>query len=363
MKHIVMIGSDREVRGGVSAMVNVCFGHGLFERWEARYLPTHCDGGMGRKAARAGASLARFAALLVARRVALVHAHIASDASFWRKLAFLAAARAAGVPYILHVHAGDFGEFLERSSPRTRALLRWLYAGAHAVIALSPSWRPAIQAAVPQARIEVVPNPVDIPLSGPRTAPAEPIAVFLGVVCPEKGVYELLEAWPGVLHSLPHARLVIAGSGQIEQARARARELGIAAHVEFPGWVGPQEKAKLLARAAVLVLPSHFEALPMAVLEGMAAGLPVVATRVGAIPEAVGPDAGFLVEPRDVTGLGRALVATLGNEQRRLAMGAAARQRARTAYSADVVVPAIERLWEECAPEAKRTSAVVGACP
>ena len=95
MKRIVMLGSGREVRGGISAMVNVCFEHGLFDRWEAQYLPTHCDGSKARKAVRAGASFARFAGLVATGRVALVHAHIASGASFWRKLAFIALAALA----------------------------------------------------------------------------------------------------------------------------------------------------------------------------------------------------------------------------------------------------------------------------
>jgi hypothetical protein len=108
VKQVVMLGSAREVRGGISAMVNVCFEHGLFDRWEARYLPTHCDGGKPKKALLAAASLARFAGLLLSGRVGLVHVHIASGASFWRKAAFIALARLAGVPYVLHVHAGDF---------------------------------------------------------------------------------------------------------------------------------------------------------------------------------------------------------------------------------------------------------------
>ena len=363
MKRIVMVGSGREVRGGISAMVNVCFDHGLFERWEAAYLPTHCDGSKARKAWRALASLARFGAELLAGRVALLHVHIASGASFWRKLAFVALARAFAVPYILHVHAGDFGGYYARSAAPTRALLRWAYAGARAVVALAPSWRPAVQSVVPGARIEVIPNPVTIPAWTPQVASASPRVLFLGVLRSEKGLYDLLAAWPAVLRAVPGARLTLAGSGEVERARALAMELGIAPSIDFPGWVGPDERARLLEKASVLVLPSHFEALPMAVLEGMAAGLPIVATRVGGIPDAVGPDAGLLVEPRDVEGLARALVTALTDETARIAMGAAARLRASATHSADVVVPAIERLWEAAAPHAKRTSPFAAACP
>lgn len=363
MKRIVVLGSGREVRGGVSAMVNVCFDHGLFDRWEALYLPTHCDGTKARKAARAATSFARFAWLVATGRVALVHAHIASGASFWRKLAFIAFARTFGIPYVLHVHAGDFGAYYERLPAAGRAALRWLYRGARTVIALSPSWREPIASAVPEARVEVIPNPVSIPAWNAHAAPRRPEALFLGVVRAEKGVYELLAAWASVLQRLPEARLVIAGSGEVERARAIAKELGIGASVDFPGWVGPEDKARLMARASALVLPSHFEALPMAVLEGMAAGLPIVASRVGAIPEAVGEDAGLLVPPHDPEALAQALVAVLGEGPQRIAMGAAARLRARETYSAEVVVPAIERVWDALASDAKRTRGLVGAFP
>ena len=363
MKRIVMIGSGREVRGGVSAMVNVCFGHGLFDRWEAGYLATHCDGSKLRKALRAARSAALFVPELLAGRVALLHAHIASGASFWRKAAFVAAARATGTPYVLHVHAGDFAEFHDRSPAFVRALLRWLYEGAAAVIALSPCWRKALLDTVPRARVEVVPNPVGIPSWRPQEASARPCVLFLGTVRAGKGVYELVAAWPKVLAAVPDARLVIAGSGEVERVRLLARELGIESSIELPDWVAGAEKARLFERASVLVLPSHFEALPMAVLEGMAAGLPVVATRVGAIPDAVGADAGLLVRPHDADALAEALVTVLKDEPRRIAMGAAGRLRAQQEYSADVVVPAIERLWDELAPESKRTRAGVGHGP
>jgi glycosyltransferase involved in cell wall biosynthesis len=86
-----------------------------------------------------------------------------------------------------------------------------------------------------------------------------------------------------------------------------------------------------------------------------------VATRVGAIPEAVGMEAGILVPPGDVDALAGALATVLGEGPQRIAMGAAARLRARERFSADVVVPAIERLWAGLAPDAKRTSGFAGA--
>jgi glycosyltransferase involved in cell wall biosynthesis len=110
-------------------------------------------------------------------------------------------------------------------------------------------------------------------------------------------------------------------------------------------------KERLLRGAWALALPSHVEALPMAVLESLAAGVPVVATRVGAIPSAVEDGrAGLLVAPRDVGALSAALVRLLGDAGLRKAMGRAARQRALEEFSSEVVVPRVEALWREIAP-------------
>lgn len=359
-----MIGSAREVRGGISAMVNVYFAHGLFDRWHAEYLPTHCDGTRARKALRAAASWLAYAGRLLTGGVGLLHVHIASDASFWRKALFVVPARALGVPYVLHVHAGDFTEFHARSGPVARALLRFMYSGARAVVALSDAWRRALLAVVPGMRVEVVPNPIEIPAWEAALDEGPPTAVFLGVVKEAKGVHDLLRAWPRVRSAVPGARLVLGGSGDIDGARALARELGVEDAVETPGWVAGEDKAALLRRAWVLALPSHWEALPMAVLEAMAAGVPVVASRVGAIPEAIAQGrGGLLVPPRDPRALAEALVEVLGDAALRKSLGRAARRRAADAYSAAVVVPRIEALWDEIASPAKRTTHARPACP
>lgn len=364
MKRIVMIGSSREVHGGISTVVNVYFAHGLFERWHAEYIATHCNGTRVRKAVRAAWSWLGFAARLLAGRVGLLHVHIASDASFWRKLLFVAPARLLGVPYILHVHAGDFGDFHDRCGPLGRALLAWMYRGADVVVALSEEWKRAMLAVVPGMRVEVVSNPIEIPPVASPLDRGPPTVAFLGIVRESKGVDDLLHAWPRVRAAIPGARLVLGGSGEVDRARAMAERLGIAECVETPGWISGEAKAALLDRAWTLALPSQCEALPMAVLEAMAAGVPVVASRVGAIPEAVlHGESGLLVDTRDPPALAAALIEMLGDHGRRQALGRAGRRRALDAYAAAVVVPRIDALWGELAGPAKRTSRERVLCP
>jgi glycosyltransferase involved in cell wall biosynthesis len=365
MKRIVMIGSSRATRGGISSMVNVYFAAGLFDRWDAEYLETHCDGSKARKLAKAAGAWLAFMDRLLSGAVALLHVHIASDASFWRKALFIAPAHALGVPYVLHMHGGDFERFYrERCGPFARRVLRFLYSRAQSVIALTDGWKRAIEAVVPEARVTVIPNPVEVPRVPAPVATNEPRVTYLGVVKEAKGVYELLEAFGDVARLRPAARLVVAGSGEIEKLRYKACERDLYEAIETPGWVGPTDKAALLQRASVFVLPSHFEALPMALLEAMAAGVPVIATRVGGIPDVVsdGRD-GLLVEPRDPAALSAAIGALLDDPGERARLGRAARRRVSESFSVEAVLPQVEALWAAHAAYAKRTSEAGAAFP
>ena len=363
MKKIVMVGSAPQVKGGVSAMVNVCTGHGLFERWNAVYLGSHCDGTPWRKLRQALRAWLTFMGLLLRRRVALLHVHLNSDASFWRKAAFVAPARLAGVPYVLQVHCGHFVDFYrERLGARGQRFLRGLLRDARRVLALSEGARRALSSIDPAVQIDVVPNPVAVPAWQASLTQSPPTVLFLGMVREAKGVFDLLRAWPAVREAVPDARLVLAGEGEMERARAIARENGFEEALAMPGWIGGAEKEALLRDAWVFALPSHWEALPMSVLEAMAAGVPVVASRVGGIPDTVVEgETGLLVEPRDINRLSQALIAVLTDETRRLAMGAAGRARACEHFSAEVVVPRLEAVWMDYGtPRAARLRSQVG---
>jgi glycosyltransferase involved in cell wall biosynthesis len=360
-KEIVMIGTAPETRSGISAVVSVYIAHGLFRRWSACYIATHSDGSKLRKALAAIKGWARFMARLLAGRVALLHVLAASGPSFWRKALFIVPARIMGVPYVFHVHCGRFVDFYRNDcGPWAKACVRAVFRHAAAVGALSEDWRDELST-IEQARFAVVPNPVELPTWRASLDGSPPTVLFLGVVKDAKGVQDLLRAWPAVLEAVPGARLVLGGSGDLDAAQRLAAELGVQASVSMPGWVVGEAKSKLLRETWVFALPSHSEALPMSVLEAMAAGIPVVASRVGAIPLAVEDGrSGVLIEPRDASGLAQALIGLLADPVARHAMGRAARKLALKQFSADVMVPRLEALWSAMVPqlEADQTGSI-----
>ena len=142
----------------------------------------------------------------------------------------------------------------------------------------------------------------------------EPRILFLGSLEPRKGFKDLLMAMSAVVASVPTAKLVFAGEGDIEGARQLAAEIGIGASVTFLGFVRGERKTRELQCTAVLCLPSYDEGVPVALLEAMSNGIHVVATAVGGIPDLIcSGENGLLVAPGDIDGLARAIVSLLTN--------------------------------------------------
>jgi glycosyltransferase involved in cell wall biosynthesis len=353
VKSIVMLCTAAP--GGMAEVVASLRRSGLFARFPTRVLVTHRRTHLAGRLALAAGALARLAWLLATGRVALVHAHVAMRGSFWRKALYLGLARLFRVPTVVHLHGSTFVEFYEQEcGPLRRRLVRRTLEGATAVIALSDSWRAYLARIVPAARVVVIPNMVDaaavqagIERSAAARSPSS--ILFLGEIGKRKGIYDLVCALAQIAAAHPQVRLVAGGSGEIEQVRRLARELGVDRHLELPGWVSGEAKARLLAEAAIYVLPSYNENLPVSILEAMAAGLPVVSTRVGGIPDAVrhGTD-GLLTMPGAREELAEHILRLLRDRELRERMGASGRRRAAREFSPAAVLAPLERLYSGC---------------
>ena len=177
------------------------------------------------------------------------------------------------------------------------ALARLALHGADVVLPVSDAMRRALETAGSPKRTVVVPNAVDERLFHPDGEREPGLLLTAGMLGENeaKGVDYLLHA----LVLLDSVRLEIVGDGPMRSAYERlAQELGIEERVEFRGLLPKPELAERMRRADLFVLASRFENNPCVVLEAMASGLPVVATRVGGLPELVDQTSGILTEPR-----------------------------------------------------------------
>jgi glycosyltransferase involved in cell wall biosynthesis len=343
---VVMIGTDPATHGGISAALRIWKDAGLFGRWPVIYVPTHRDGSRGQKLARALGAFATFAALVLRIPRAVLHVNAASRASFWRKAPFMALALAARWPVVFHLHGGGFADFYEKEcGALRRRIVHFFLARASCIAVLSAQWALWMHRIVPGANVVCVPNAVAVPAATASTREPRRIA-FVGRLSPAKGVFELLEAVAALRVTHPEVSLDLAGDGDLEAVARRAHALGIGDRVLIHGWCSPEVRSRIVARAAVFALPSHAEGSPMSVLEAMAAGCPVVATRVGGIPDCVrdGLD-GLLVPPGNAHALAAALGRILGDRDLAARLGSAARARIIRAHAPAKAIQRIGRIY------------------
>jgi len=277
----------------------------------------------------------RIAWVGIASRPSLMHANITGRGSTLRKLVLTTVARMVALPYVLHVHDYDYAADVRARGGVMRRLVRGMFAAAEQTIVLGTEAERTLRAALtlPDARILVLPNAVPDPNPAPRAgvsvSAASPVhLVFLGYLSARKGVPELLEALASPALAALSWRATLAGGGPVDEFCAKATALGLAERVVFPGWIDQPSASALCAAADILVLPSHAEGLAMSVLEGLAHGLAVVATPVGAHAEVIEPDqSGLLVPPGDVGALGAALTRVVSDQALRERLRTGARQR------------------------------------
>ena len=305
--HVLMVGPGLDVAGGISAVVNHWLAAGLGERVKLRYIAT-LDGRDARFPARKLYSAARAYAsfgLATPTRPDIVHVHLSTGASFYRKLGILEAARLRKLKTVVHLHGSRFMEFYAQSSPRRARLIRRVFDRADAVIVLSGAWRDFVRGFSSNPNVHILHNGANRAMFGPRADNGDEIVISsMGRLGTRKGTWDLLEAFKRLAAEVPNVRLVLGGDGEIDKARSIVERDGLEGRVAIAGWLSGAEKLDVFNRTDIYALPSYHEGLPASIIEAMAAGAPIVSTPVGGIPEAVTEAYnGFLVAPGDVDAL------------------------------------------------------------
>lgn len=217
---------------------------------------------------------------------------------------------------------------------------------------------------LPDSLLEVVPNGVEPapPVSRKEARnlignPSPPVIGCVGSLTPHKGQEVLLQAFASLPDGMRGGTLVLIGEGpERPRLQALAADLGIGDRLRMPG--ERSDARRLLPGFDLLVAPSiGREGLGVAVLEGMDAGLPVVASRVGGLPEVVQDEGtGLLVPERDPAALAAAIERVLSSADRGAALGAEGRRRVETEYRAARMVRRIESIYEVALAHAPRAA-------
>jgi len=336
-----MVGPSPAAQGGVASVVAAYAEAGLFADGNVLMLSSFVAGKGLTKLRVALAAWLRYFIWLLRGRGAVLHVHVSSHASFWRKALFIWAAVLARRKVVFHLHGGGFRAFVEGLPPLLRALALATVRRSDCLLCLTGAVADWLRSIAPGLPVLWWPNPVPVSLFQARVPEQarEPVVLYLGALLPAKGLPDLLRGFCLLQAQRAEARLVIGGSGpELDGLHALVDELGLSGAVSFPGWLDAGQKAELLARCRMLVLPSHLEAQPMVLLEAMAAGAALVSTDVGGVPDLVTDgEHGLLVRPGQPAQIAQAMLRLWDDEALRSELAMRARAKVQSVHSADKV--------------------------
>jgi len=241
-------------------------------------------------------------------RVELIHVPSCTGWGFWRNALYIGIARGMGVKCLWHV-LGAIDLFWEEGNGWRRRAIRGALALGHGIVVQSDGLSDTVSGYTSQP-VRAIYNGIDTEQFRPpdgyaHSDPADGVVrcVTVGALGRRKGHFDLLEVAHTLCPELPVLRFVFVGGGETEQLGEVIGRYGLSEKVRMAGPIDDAEMRNMLHTSDIFALPSYSEGQPIAILEAMAAGLPVVATRVGSVGEVVSSECGRVVEPGDLAGL------------------------------------------------------------
>ncbi|MFA9432412.1 glycosyltransferase family 4 protein [Egicoccus sp. AB-alg2] len=352
-RQVLLVGKGPPEVGGIPAYLTAVLDSRLAETYELSLCNLTDDASAegGRLSAenlrRMWRDLRRVWRAASGRDVVHIHTALAPTVTCLRAGALAALARLRAPRVIVHIHGGLVASWMVGRVRRAAA--RAALAPATSIVTVCAAGEQAVTELIGPTKVELVDNGIDVHRVPARAARSDvvPRVVFAGLLSERKGLLELFEASrrlhrEGLVHEL-----VVAGGnheeGPAEEARMRQAGADVAT---FTGQLDRAEVMELLTSSDVLCLPSWVEAMPLILLEAMAAGVAVVASEVGDIPRVViDGETGRLVPPRDTDALVDALRSLLQDAEGRARLASAGREHVATSFSLDRTLSALDRLY------------------
>lgn len=289
-------------------------------------------------------------ATLAHKRPELVHIHISSNIGFWQRATYAKITHLMRSPYILHMHGGEFKEFYEKSTPSKKKIIHTALNQAKAIIVLSAGWKKYFESIQKDSKYYVLPNSINMKAIEKYTLKKDKSSkfkvLFVGRVERKKGIYELLEAISK--SRIPNLELDIIGPVMETKSDidAYVKKLKIEKKVRFHGAIVSDDRLKYFSQSDVFILPSYWEAFPISILEGMAFGLPIIATAVGAIPEVVKKENGIIIPPKNVNAIVKALQDIKSNSKK-ISYSSNNKQKVKNNYTTQKFQKNLESIYEQ----------------
>ncbi|MED4296546.1 glycosyltransferase family 4 protein [Priestia megaterium] len=318
---ILVVGSSLKDKGGIVTVIKNIEQSSINDHYKIKRIETYITGSILNRVSIFIVALFKLIYSLMSFRPNVIHIHMSEKGSFYRKAIILVISKLFNKPVILHIHSASFDEFYN-SNEFQKKVIKFILNKADKLIVLSKQWEKYYSNIVPKDKIAVLYNGVYRIEQKFKREHTIPIGLFLGRLGERKGTYDLLSSIKKLKENGVLGKFYFAGDGEIEQVKQLIKEYELEEIVTVLGWVNSTQINDLLKRVDFLVLPSYNEGLPMAILEAMNFGLPIISTYVGGIPEVItNSDNGYLIEPGEIDELTKALTFLLKSEELRIEMG------------------------------------------
>jgi glycosyltransferase involved in cell wall biosynthesis len=378
LPQILIVGQFPPSSGGICTNLQNLLSSPIKEKYHFLIFPTGSNkyGKVGyfeesivRKSLRTAGRFFQYIVTLVSHRPDAAHINTSvSGYSPWRDLFFLALTKLFRVKVLFQIHGGRLDVFLGGRSVFSKLVILRTLRLADQIAVLSSVQKRAFEKYDIQNEIMIVPNIVDANKFSQNSKREKPgdnldrlivILFITPIFFKRKGVWEILEAIPQVTQGHKNVRFVFIGADQEESTmRSYCVQKGLQSHVEFPGRRFGQAIIDAYHNADIFLLPSYQEGFPLTILEAMAAGLPIISTPVGAIPEVIEDGInGFLIPPRDSQALAEKINLLIEHRELREKMAENNKSKVRQKYDLRPVSEIFDAIYREliCGKTENRT--------
>lgn len=321
---VLMIGPARNVKGGMTTVVDNYFEYGLQNFVNLKYIESCNDTNIFSKFLKEKKGLTEFKRIM--NNYDIMHIHMASRRSTFRKGKYVKLAKKIGKKVILHIHGAEFKLFYNECTEKQKKYVREILNLADKIIVLSEGWKKYFKTMVDENKIIVIYNSIIVPKDFKKNLETQSI-LFLGRIGYRKGIYDLIEVVNKLLIEFPKLKLYIGGDGEVNKLKNLIEEKKMQDNIKYIGWVSGKEKEKMLKECSFYILPSYNEGLPMSILEGMAYKNITISTNVGGIPEVIKNNYnGFIFTPGNTDELYNLLKKVLKDKEKRIRLSCNARK-------------------------------------
>ena len=298
--------------------------------------------------------LLMFPFVLIMKSPNLVHIHTSTYWSFWENAVYILVSNLFFKKTIIHIHGGAFNKFYKDSNYLVKFLMEKILNLPDRVIALSPKWKKFFTDLLPQNKIVVLGNFVNFSRYAQFKRKVDPpkdiikVLFIGGAQAKTKGIYDILKAISTIVRQHENICFVFVGCANISKLDIISKREEIISHVKILDYVHGDKKIEVFTNSDIFILPSYSEGFPIAMLEAMAAGLPIIATSVGAIPEVIEDGKnGFLIKTGDYHALAEKILILAKDKKLRQKMGKNNIEKIRKQYGEEVVIKKLNNVYEK----------------